>query len=194
MFEYLFSIFDIPLACILILLAVFGMLFIKNIFNAFLSLFTSIFLIIFIASTMLTQQIYLGEFLVISIFFILTIVFFVFNLNNNFDDSSVVDDKKSKLKIFLAVLVAIFLFSIIGFNFKRIDNTNNKFVVRNSLVKDDLKLQNDKDDQSYDSYVENISLLNQNKIFQKLTHIIMFYVCLVVVLYFFNRRNDNNER
>lgn len=193
MFEYLFSIFDIPLACILIVLAIFGMLFIKNIYNVFLSLFTSIFLIIFIASTMLTQQIYLGEFLVISIFFILTIVFFVFNLNNNFDDSSIVDDKKSKLKIFLAVLASAFLFGIIGFNFKKIDNTNSKFIVRNSLVKDDLKLPKDQDEQTYDVYVENISLLNQNKIFQKLTHIIMFYVCLVVILYFFNRRSYNNE-
>ncbi len=193
MFEYLFSIFDIPLACILIVLAIFGMLFIKNIYNVFLSLFTSIFLIIFIASTMLTQQIYLGEFLVISIFFILTIVFFVFNLNNNFDDSSIVDDKKSKLKIFLAVLASAFLFGIIGFNFKKIDNTNSKFIIKNSLVKDDLKLPKDQDEQTYDVYVENISLLNQNKIFQKLTHIIMFYVCLVVILYFFNRRSDNNE-
>ncbi len=193
MFEYLFSIFDIPLACILIVLAIFGMLFIKNIYNVFLSLFTSVFLIIFIASTMLTQQIYLGEFLVISIFFILTIVFFVFNLNNNFDDSSIVDDKKSKLKIFLAVLASAFLFGIIGFNFKKIDNTNSKFIVRNSLVKDDLRLPKDQDEHTYDGYVENISLLNQNKIFQKLTHIIMFYVCLVVILYFFNRRSDNNE-
>ena len=176
MFEYLFSIFDIPLACILIVLATFGILFIKNIYNIFLTLFIGIFFIIFIASTMLTQQIYLGEFLVISIFFILAIVFFVFNLKNSSIDYSTENNEKSKLKIFLAVLISVSLFGIIGLNFKKIDSENSRFIARSSLVRDDLRLLNDQDEQIYDGYVENISLLNQNKIIQKLTHIIMFYV------------------
>ena len=42
----------------------------------------------------------------------------------------------------------------------------------------------------YNEYEENISLLNQNKIFQKLTHIIMFYICVIVVLYFLNKAKE----
>ena len=130
---------------------------------------------------------------VISIFFILTIVFFVFNLNNDFSDFSPIDNENSKLKIFLSVLTFVLLFAIIGLNFEKINNTSSKFIIKNSLLKDDLKVPTEQNEQIYDMYVENISLLNQNKIFQKLTHIIMFYVCLVVVLYFFNRRDDNDE-
>ena len=128
------------------------------------------------------------------IFFILAVVFFVLNLNNDFNDFSPIDDENSKLKIFLSVLIFMFLFAIIGLNFEKIDNTSSKFIVKNSLLKDDLKISAEQNEQIYDVYVENISLLNQNKIFQKLTHIVMFYDCLVVVLYFFNRKEDNNER
>jgi len=194
MLGYLFSVFDVPLACMLIVSAFFGMLLIKDIYNIFLTLFVDIFIIIFIASTMLTQQIYLGEFLVISIFFILTIVFFVFNMNLKFDDSLPTDKKKSKLKLFITALMSVLLIAIVGLNFKKIDNANSKFITGNTLTaspSDSLRVSNEN---GYDSYVENISLLNQNKIFQRLTHIVMFYVCLVVVLYFFNRRNDSNER
>ncbi len=42
-------------------------------------------------------------------------------------------------------------------------------------------------------YNENISILNQNKVFQKLTHIIMLYVCIVTILYFYNKKENKEE-
>lgn len=196
MFENLFAVFDLPLVCILIMLSFFGIMFIKNIYNIFLSLFIGIFLIIFIAATMLVQQIYLGEFLVISLFFMLTIIFFVFNLNNNYDDSGILETKKSKMKIFVSVIGFMLTFSIIGLNFERINTSKNKIIVKNMMLQDDLNVSatNNVNEREYNSYLENISLLNQNKVFQKLTHIVMFYVCLVVVLYFFNRKSNSDEK
>ena len=191
MFENLFAIFDIPLSCILVMLIFFGTFFIKNVYNVFITLFIGIFLIIFIASTMLSQQIFLGEFLVIGIFFILTIIFFIFNLNDTFDDSLILEERRPKLKTLASVVVFVLTFAIVGLNFNKINNSKSKFIVDNSIVVDDLRLAETKDEGEYDTYIENISLLNQNKIFQKLTHIVMFYVCLVVVFYFFNRRSDN---
>lgn len=192
MFDYLFSIFDIPLVCILIMLSVFAVLFIKNIYNIFLTLFTCLFFTIFIASTILTQQIYLGEFLVIGIFFIFSVIFFVFNLKNEHIDSEVERDKIEKIKLIPTIFLFVCAFLIIGLNFYKINNLKTKFVNTETITKEEILLTNSNIHPNYENYKENISLLNQNKIFQKLTHIVMFYICMVVVLYFFSK-GDKNE-
>ena len=40
---------------------------------------------------------------------------------------------------------------------------------------------------------QSLSLLNQNKVFQKLTHVIMLYVCIVTILYFYNKKENKEE-
>ena len=192
MLEYLFSIFDIPIVTIYAILTLFGLLFIKNINNLFLVLFTNIFLIIFIATTMLTQQIYLGEFLVVSIFFILTVTFFIFNIDNIHTENEI-DDNYYKLKVFCAIIIFFLAFSIIGLNFFKINFDKSNMLIRNVTVSDELNIIDKNNYKDFDSYAENILLLNQNKIFQKLTHIVMLYICLVIVFYFFNKKEDNER-
>ncbi len=194
MFGQLFEILDIPLVCVFTILTMFGVLILRNIYNIFLSLFISIFLLIFLSSTILTQQIYLGEFLIISTFFILIIVFFIFNLNNNFDDSNIVhDDKKFDIRSIFIVLSLIFVFSLILGNFNNIVKNNTNFITQTTAEVNSIKPMDKQTQIVYNDYLERISLLNQNKVFQKLTHLVMFYTCAVIVLYFFNKKGDNNE-
>lgn len=188
MIDYLFLILDIPLTFILIVLALFDLLFIKNIYNIFINLFVAIFFTIFTASTILTEQIYLGEFLVINIFFILAVIFFLFNLSDDFTEFYITKQKKSKSKKTIISLALISVFCVIGLNFYKINTNNINIKARNILIEDTKNISLDNQDIAYDSYIENLSLLNQNKLFQKLTHIIMFYICLVIILYYFNRR------
>ena len=195
MFDFLFTIFDIPLIFILMMLVFSSLLFVKNIYNVFLSLFVSILLVIFIASTVIVQQIHLGEFLVISIFFLFAIIFFIFNLHNDYDDNYVKDKTKINLKLNLSILAILIMFTIIGLNFYKINKTQSEYVIRDNVELNNFDIKNYKSSYSkqYIEYQENIALLNHNKIFQKLTHIIILYVCMVIVLYFFNRGNEDER-
>lgn len=195
MFNFLFTIFDIPLIFILMMLVFSSLLFVKNIYNVFLSLFVSILLVIFIASTVIVQQIHLGEFLVISIFFLFAIIFFIFNLHNDYDDNYVKDKTKINLKLNLSILAILIMFTIIGLNFYKINKTQSEYVIRDNVELNNFDIKNYKSSYSkqYIEYQENIALLNHNKIFQKLTHIIILYVCMVIVLYFFNRENEDER-
>ncbi len=195
MFNFLFTIFDIPLIFILMMLVFSSLLFVKNIYNVFLSLFVSILLVIFIASTVIVQQIHLGEFLVISIFFLFAVIFFIFNLHNDYDDNYVKDKTKINLKLNLSILTILIMFTIIGLNFYKINKTQSEYVIRDNVELNNFDIKNYKSSYSkqYIEYQENIALLNQNKIFQKLTHIIILYVCMVIVLYFFNRENEDER-
>lgn len=172
-----------------------SLLFVKNIYNVFLSLFVSILLVIFIASTVIVQQIHLGEFLVISIFFLFAVIFFIFNLHNDYDDNYVKDKTKINLKLNLSILTILIMFTIIGLNFYKINKTQSEYVIRDNVELNNFDIKNYKSSYSkqYIEYQENIALLNQNKIFQKLTHIIILYVCMVIVLYFFNRENEDER-
>ncbi|HSQ97532.1 MAG TPA: hypothetical protein VLL98_02315 [Rickettsiales bacterium] len=145
---------------------------------------------------MLTQQVFLGEFLIISIFFIFAILFFVFNSDCNYEDEELEENEYSLSKITLLVIAFFVIFSIIGVNFYKIDKSENQLITKNFAIQNDLNDQdlNNKHLQSYNNYMENIALLNQNKIFQKLTHIIIFYIGIIILLYFFNRRREENER
>lgn len=195
MFNFLFTIFDIPLIFILMMLVFSSLLFVKNIYNVFLSLFVSILLVIFIASTVIVQQIHLGEFLVISIFFLFAVIFFIFNLHNDYDDNYVKDKTKINLKLNLSILTILIMFTIIGLNFYKINKTQSEYVIRDNVELNNFDIKNYKSSYSkqHIEYQENIALLNQNKIFQKLTHIIILYVCMVIVLYFFNRENEDER-
>ncbi len=195
MFDFLFTIFDIPLIFILMMLVLSSLLFVKNIYNVFLSLFVSILLVIFIASTVIVQQIHLGEFLVISIFFLFAIIFFIFNLHNDYDDNYVKDKTKINLKLNLSILAILIMFTIIGLNFYKINKTQSEYVIMDNVELNNFDIKNYKSSYSkqYIEYQENIALLNHNKIFQKLTHIIILYVCMVIVLYFFNRGNEDER-
>lgn len=195
MFNFLFTIFDIPLIFILMMLVFSSLLFVKNIYNVFLSLFVSILLVIFIASTVIVQQIHLGEFLIISIFFLFAVIFFIFNLHNDYNDNYVKDKTKINLKLNLSILTILIMFTIIGLNFYKINKTQSEYVIRDNVELNNFDIKNYKSSYSkqYIEYQENIALLNQNKIFQKLTHIIILYVCMVIVLYFFNRENEDER-
>ena len=195
MFNFLFTIFDIPLIFILMMLVFSSLLFVKNIYNVFFSLFVSILLVIFIASTVIVQQIHLCEFLVISIFFLFAIIFFIFNLHNDYDDNYVKDKTKINLKLNLSILAILIMFTIIGLNFYKINKTQSEYVIRDNVELNNFDIKNYKSSYSkqYIEYQENIALLNHNKIFQKLTHIIILYVCMVIVLYFFNRENEDER-
>ncbi|MDD2840311.1 MAG: hypothetical protein PHY80_04280 [Rickettsiales bacterium] len=196
MFNSLFTVFDIPLTLILIVLTFFTIFFIKTVYSLFLSLFISVFVIMFTATTMLTQQIFLGEFLIVSTFFIFAILFFVFNSNHNYEDEGLSDNNLSLSKMILLISSFVIMFSIIGLNFYKIDISKNVLINKNPIIQQDLihSNMNNENHQFYDSYAENIALLNQNKIFQKLTHMIMFYICIVILLYFFNKKGEENER
>lgn len=193
MFDFLIAVFDIPLICILIMLVLSSLLFVRNIYNVFLSLFVSILLVIFIASTIIIQQTHLGEFLVISIFFLFAIIFFIFNLHNDYNDSHVTTQNTNNNKLNLLILIFLASFILMGMNFYKISKAPSEYVVRNINYAQNINIKNYRGDTQNNSidYVENISLLNQNKIFGKLTHIIMLYVCIVTILYFFNRRNED---
>jgi hypothetical protein len=205
MFDFLFAIFDIPLTMILIILSFFAIFFVSTVYSLFLLLFISVFVLMFVATTILTQQIFLGELLIISTFFIFAILFFA--LNSNFiDEYDKIDNTKPVFsKLFLLVFSFVTIFLIIGFNFYRISKSGSPLIEKQSIVsqisqnstKQGSVSQNVMvidNNQVYNNYLENIALLNQNKIFQKLTHIIMFYICIVVILYFFNRKGDRDER
>lgn len=196
MFDSLFTVFDIPLTLILIALSFSTIFFIKTVYSLFLSLFISIFVIMFTATTMLTQQIFLGEFLIISTFFIFAVLFFVFNSNHNYENEELSDNKVSVPKLSLLIISFILIFSIIGFNFYKIETSGSHLIVKSPMVQQELvgPNGNSENHQFYDSYKENIALLNQNKIFQKLTHIVMFYICVVILLYFFNKKEEEDER
>lgn len=196
MFDLLFTIFDIPLTLILIILSFSTIFFIETVYSLFLSLFISIFIIIFTATTMLTQQIFLGEFLVVSTFFIFAVLFFVFNSNYNYENEELSDDKLSLPKLVLLTISFLAIFSIIGLNFYKISTSENQLITRSFNIQQGLdnNMASVENHQGYDGYVENIALLNQNKIFQKLTHIIMFYICIIILLYFFNKKGEENER
>lgn len=193
MFDFLIAVFDIPLICILIMLVLSSLLFVRNIYNVFLSLFVSILLVIFIASTIIIQQIHLGEFLIVSIFFLFAIIFFIFNLHNDYNDSHVAEQTTINNKLNISIIVLLVSFILIGMNFYKISKAQSEYVVRNINYAQNINIKNYRGDTQNNSidYVENISLLNQNKIFGKLTHIIMLYVCIVTILYFFNRRNED---
>lgn len=195
MFEFLFAIFDIPLICVLIILVLSSLLFIRNIYNIFLSLFISILLVIFIASTILVQQSYLAEFIIISIFFLFAIIFFIFNLHNDYNDSHVAERNKINLKLNLAILFFLISFILIALNFYHISTTHSEYIVRNIQTSHNINIRHFRSNkQSEDmEYNENISILNQNKVFQKLTHIIMLYVCIVTILYFYNKKENKEE-
>ncbi len=195
MFEFLFAIFDIPLICVLIILVLSSLLFIRNIYNIFLSLFISILLLIFIASSILVQQAYLAEFIIISIFFLFAIIFFIFNLHNDYNDSHVAERNKINLKLNLSILVFLISFILIGLNFYHITTTQSEYIVRNVNATTNINIRHFRsNNQNADiEYSENISLLNQNKVFQKLTHVIMLYVCIVTILYFYNKKENKEE-
>ena len=200
MLNFIIDIFDIPLILVLVCLSFCSFFVIKNIYNLFLSLFISIFLIIFATTTILVQQVFLGEFIVIGIFLIFAILFFVFNLNKinrstiDYKDEDISNYGKNLWKKTAIILSAFTMFMIVGLNFLKIDKEKIDLLNgRENLVQID-ENGNFIREEVYNEYNENILLLNQNKLFQKLTHIIMFYICGVIIVYFYNKTKEEDER
>ena len=193
MFDILINIFDIPLILVLICLSFCSIFLIRNVYNVFLSLFISVLIIIFSTTTILVQQVFLGEFIVVGIFFMCCILFFVFNLNKIKFDEDLFDIENNIYKKTVLVISLIILFSITALNFLKIDNEKDSLLKQN-IANTYLIKNNTQNEINYDEYKENIALLNQNKIFQKLTHIIMFYVCVIIIFYFFNKIKEEDER
>ena len=193
MFDILINIFDIPLILVLICLSFCSIFLIRNVYNVFLSLFISVLIIIFSTTTILVQQVFLGEFIVVGIFFMCCILFFVFNLNKIKFDEDLFDTEKTLFKKTVLVISLIIVFSITALNFLKIDNEKDSLLKQN-IANTYLIKNNTQNEINYDEYKENIALLNQNKIFQKLTHIVMFYVCVIIIFYFFNKIKEEDER
>lgn len=193
MFDILINIFDIPLILVLICLSFCSIFLIRNVYNVFLSLFISVLIIIFSTTTILVQQVFLGEFIVVGIFFMCCILFFVFNLNKIRFDEDLFDTEKTLFKKTVLVISLIIVFSITALNFLKIDNEKDSLLKQN-IANTYLIENNTQNEINYDEYKENIALLNQNKIFQRLTHIIMFYVCVIIIFYFFNKIKEEDER
>src|SRR5574344_1054411 len=122
MFDILINIFDIPLILVLICLSFCSIFLIRNVYNVFLSLFISVLIIIFSTTTILVQQVFLGEFIVVGIFFMCCILFFVFNLNKIKFDEDLFDTEKTLFKKTVLVISLIIVFSITALNFLKIDN------------------------------------------------------------------------
>ena len=193
MFDILINIFDIPLILVLICLSFCSIFLIRNVYNVFLSLFISVLIIIFSTTTILVQQVFLVEFIVVGIFFMCCILFFVFNLNKIKFDEDLFDTEKTLFKKTVLVISLIIVFSITALNFLKIDNEKDSLLKQN-IANTYLIKNNTQNEINYDEYKENIALLNQNKIFQKLTHIVMFYVCVIIIFYFFNKIKEEDER
>ena len=199
MLNFIIDIFDIPLILVLVCLSFCSFFVIKNIYNLFLSLFISIFLIIFATTTILVQQVFLGEFIVIGIFLIFAILFFVFNLNKinrstiDYKDEDISNYGKNLWKKTAIILSAFAMFMIVGLNFLKIDREKIDLLNgKENIVQID-ENGNFIREEVYNEYNENILLLNQNKLFQKLTHIIMFYICGVIIVYFYNKIKEEDE-
>ena len=121
------------------------------------------------------------------------ILFFVFNFNKIKFDEDLFDTEKTLFKKTVLVISLIIVFSITALNFLKIDNEKDSLLKQN-IANTYLIKNNTQNEINYDEYKENIALLNQNKIFQKLTHIIMFYVCVIIIFYFFNKIKEEDER
>ena len=199
MLNFIINIFDIPLILVLVCLSFCSFFLIKNIYNLFLSLFISIFLIIFATTTILVQQVFLGEFIIIGIFLIFAILFFVFNLNKinrttiEYKDDDISSYGKNLWKKTAIILSLLVMFAIVGLNFLKIDREKNDLLNRRENIIQIDENGNFVNEEVYNEYKENILLLNQNKLFQKLTHIIMFYICGIVIVYFYNKIKEEDE-
>lgn len=199
MLNFIINIFDIPLILVLVCLSFCSFFLIKNIYNLFLSLFISIFLIIFATTTILVQQVFLGEFIVIGIFLIFAILFFVFNLNKinrstiDYKDDDISNYGKNLWKKTAIILSIFAMFMIVGLNFLKIDKEKVNLLNRGENIVQIDENGNFIKEEVYNEYKENILLLNQNKLFQKLTHIIMFYICGIVIVYFYNKIKEEDE-
>jgi len=186
--------FDILLAIVVIVSAFFGTFFVKMSYSVILSLFVEIFSVIFIASIVLSQQINLGEFIVVSIFFIFAIIFFTFNLSYGREDTFLEESYGDKPKIGNVVAIVLFALSFLvyGINFNKIDMSHRLPSKSVSVLETAIIKNNFKSEDTYNEYIETVSLLNQNRLVQKLSHIIVFYICSVVVLFFFSK-NDGRD-
>ena len=125
----------------------------------------------------------------------LIIVFFIFNLNNNIEILEYQDDEKINIKKIVVIVSCVLIFGLLSLQFNKILRTDTKFITQNveqQVVES--KKMNKQEQIEYNDYLEKISLLNQNKVFQKLTHVVMFYTCALIMLYFFNKKGENNER
>ena len=199
MLNFIINIFDIPLILVLVCLSFCSFFLIKNIYNLFLSLFISIFLIIFATTTILVQQVFLGEFIVIGIFLIFAILFFVFNLNKinrstiDYKDDDISNYGKNLWKKTAIILSIFAMFMIVGLNFLKIDKEKVNLLNRGENIVQIDENGNFIKEEVYNEYKENILLLNQNKLFQKLTHIIMFYICGIIIVYFYNKIKEEDE-
>ena len=199
MLNFIINIFDIPLILVLVCLSFCSFFLIKNIYNLFLSLFISIFLIIFATTTILVQQVFLGEFIIIGIFLIFAILFFVFNLNKinrstiDYKDDDISNYGKNLWKKTAIILSIFAMFMIVGLNFLKIDKEKVNLLNRGENIVQIDENGNFVSEEIYNEYKENILLLNQNKLFQKLTHIIMFYICGIIIVYFYNKIKEEDE-
>ena len=85
------------------------------------------------------------------------------------------------------------MFMIVGLNFLKIDKEKVNLLNRGENIVQIDENGNFIKEEVYNEYKENILLLNQNKLFQKLTHIIMFYICGIIIVYFYNKIKEEDE-
>lgn len=126
-------------------------------------------------------------------------MFFVFNLNKinrstiEYKDDDISSYGKNLWKRTAIILSLLVMFAIVGLNFLKIDREKNDLLNRRENIIQIDENGNFVSEEVYNEYKENILLLNQNKLFQKLTHIIMFYICGIVIVYFYNKIKEEDE-
>ena len=123
----------------------------------------------------------------------------MFNLNKinrstiDYKDEDISNYGKNLWKKTAIILSAFAMFMIVGLNFLKIDREKIDLLNgKENIVQID-ENGNFIREEVYNEYNENILLLNQNKLFQKLTHIIMFYICGVIIVYFYNKIKEEDE-
>ena len=157
-------------------------------YDLFFSLFTIFFLLIFSFLLFFINSDIFYEILIFVIVFYLTIIFFIFNLTNLFNYFNIKNLQKSnKLYNIVISLIFVSLFFLIGCNFYNI--IFNK-ISKNIISKKNNVIVNCVSTNEYCNYTNKIYNLDKNIIFQKFIHILILYIFLIIIFYFYNKKNS----
>jgi len=177
--SYLFEYFDIFLSIITSLMLVFVIFSKKSPINTLINFLVCNLLMIIIAFLILDEQVHIGQFLITNTIFLLTLMIAFFYMQNNHRlEFKTKKMDKIKIKSYIMILLSLILISSFsfGFSIRNPKETDLKFPSQNTLKERD------------SFYNEKIERLNQNKIFQSLTEIVIIYSGISVVLFFLNKK------
>jgi hypothetical protein len=183
--NYLFDYLDIFLSIITSLILVFIIFSKRSAIKIFVNFLTCNVIIMLIAFTILKEQIQIGKFLIVNTLFLLTLAlafFYMSDTSHLEDTANTIEQTKKSLYI----LISLFILFISCFSFTTLPNNS---IHIDPITIFDYNLKN------YDElYKEKINDINNNKIFQNMTEIILIYSGISIALLFFNKNRKTNER